>query len=217
MALYPIALRLEGRRCLVVGGGRVAERKIAALLEAAADVVVVAPQGTPALLELAAQRRIVLHQREFVADDVLGATLVIAATDIPQINEVVWQASRAAGVLISTVDVPTRSDFYAPAVVRRPPVTLAISTDGHSPALSTWLRRHLEAALPACLGELAETLGQLRPQVGQAILERTDRAAFWDEMVNDDLVALAEQEGMDAVRARIVSALVDWLNGKAAQ
>ncbi len=217
MALYPIALRLEGRRCLVVGGGRVAERKIAALLDAAADVVVVAPEVTPTLRELATQGRIVLREREVLADDVIGATLVIAATDIPQVNEIVWQASRAAGVLINTVDVPTHSDFYTPAVVRRPPVTLAISTDGHSPGLSAWLRRHLEAALPARLGELAETLGELRAQVGQAIRERTDRAVFWEEMVNDDLVALAEQEGMDAVRARIASALVDWPNRGAAR
>jgi siroheme synthase-like protein len=216
MALYPIALRLEGRRCLVVGGGRVAERKIAALLAAAADVVVVALEVTPALRELATQGRIVLREREVLADDVIGATLVIAATDIPQVNEIVWQASRAAGVLINTVDVPTHSDFYTPAVVQRAPVTVAISTDGHSPGLSAWLRRHLEATLPARIGELAETLGELRAQVGQAIQERTERAAFWEQMVNDDLVALAEQEGMDAVRARIASALVDWPNREAA-
>lgn len=217
MAHYPIALRLEGRRCLVVGGGRVAERKMAALLEAAADVVVVAPEVTPTMRELATQGRIVLREREVLADDMIGATLVIAATDIPQVNEIVWQASRAAGVLVNTVDVPTHSDFYTPAVVRRPPVTLAISTDGHSPGLSAWLRRHLEAALPARLGELAETLGELRAKVGQAILARADRAAFWDEMVDDDLVALAEQKGMDAVRARIASALVDWPNREAAR
>lgn len=216
MTLYPIALRLEGRRCLVVGGGQVAERKVAALLAASADVVVVAPEITPALRELATQGRIALHEREVLASDVSGATLVIAATDIPQVNEIVWLASRAAGVLINTVDVPTHSDFYTPAVVRRAPVTVAISTDGYSPGLSAWLRRHLEAALPARIGELAETLGELRAQVGQAIRERTERAAFWNQVVDDELIALAEQEGMDAVRARIASALVDWPNREAA-
>ncbi|MBI3763875.1 MAG: bifunctional precorrin-2 dehydrogenase/sirohydrochlorin ferrochelatase [Chloroflexi bacterium] len=216
MALYPIALRLEGRRCLVVGGGRVAERKVAALLDATADVVVVAPEVTPALRELATMGRIALHEREALADDVIGATLVIAATDIPQVNEIVWQASRAAGVLINTVDVPTHSDFYTPAVVRRPPATLAIDTDGHSPGLSAWLRRHLEAALPARLGELAETLGELRAQVGQTILERTDRTAFWNQVVDDELIAVAEQEGMDAVRERVVAALADWPTREAA-
>ncbi|MBI4771886.1 MAG: bifunctional precorrin-2 dehydrogenase/sirohydrochlorin ferrochelatase [Chloroflexi bacterium] len=216
MALYPIALRLEGRRCLVVGGGRVAERKIAALLDARAEVVVIAPEITPALRELATQGQVVLHEREVVASDVIGATLVIAAADIPQVNGIVWQACRAAGVLINTVDVPTHSDFYTPAVVRRAPVTVAITTDGHSPGLSVWLRRHLEAALPARIGELAETLGNLRAQVGQAIRERTERAAFWNRVVDDQLVALAEQEGMDAVRERVAAALADWPTREAA-
>ena len=146
IALFPMFLRLEGRHCLVVGAGVIAEGKIAALLSAGARVTVVAPHARRRIACMARRGRIEWYSREFRVRDLAGVFLVIAATSSPELHERIWRAARRQGVLCNVVDDPPRCDFYYPAIVRRGPLQIAISTSGQSPALAQQLRQHVAEA-----------------------------------------------------------------------
>ena len=143
--LFPMFLKLARRRCLVVGAGKIAEGKIASLLDAGARVRVVAPQATAAIAAWARNRRILWSQRVFEPADLDRAFLVIAATPSVRVHRAVFREARRRGVLCNAVDEPARCDFYYPAVVRRGDLQIAVSTGGRSPALAQRLRRELEA------------------------------------------------------------------------
>lgn len=137
-------VKLSGRPCLVVGAGTIAESKIASLLEAEANVKVIAPEAKGQVQAWARDRRILWEQRRFEKSDLEGCFLVVSASNDVQVDEAVFQAAKAQGVLCNVVDDPPRCDFYYPAVVRRGPLQIAISTSGESPALAQRLRRDLE-------------------------------------------------------------------------
>jgi uroporphyrin-III C-methyltransferase/precorrin-2 dehydrogenase/sirohydrochlorin ferrochelatase len=145
-ALFPAFLKLAGRPVLVVGGGPVAAAKLPALLEAGAAVTVVAPEVRTDI-EAAG---VAVRRRGFVAEDLDGAWLVVAAAT-PAVNEQVARAAEARRVFVNAVDDPRRASAYLGGVVRRGGVTLAISTDGAAPALAGLLREALDALLPADL------------------------------------------------------------------
>ena len=147
-ALYPIFLKLRGRRVLVVGAGPVAERKIAALVEAAADVVVVAMEATPRIRERATNGDIAWHARAFIPSDADGAWLVVAATSDPAVQRAAAAAAEERRLFVLAVDDIANATAYSGAIVRRPPFTVAISSSGETPALTRLLREILEDALP---------------------------------------------------------------------
>jgi uroporphyrin-III C-methyltransferase/precorrin-2 dehydrogenase/sirohydrochlorin ferrochelatase len=147
-ALYPLFLKLQGRRVLVVGGGAVAERKVAALLETEAVVRVVAPEATPLLRDLAAAGRVAWLGRSFEEADVDGAWLIVAATDDASVQTRVAAAGHARATFVLAVDDPSHASAYGGAVVRRPPFLVAISSSGATPALSRLVREIIESALP---------------------------------------------------------------------
>ncbi len=163
-------VKLEGRRCVVVGAGRIGEPKIKSLLIAHADVRVIAPRVTPAVAAWAKAGVVQWEGREFRAEDLNDAFLVVAATSSTEVNEVVYQAARQRGILCNAVDDPERCDFYYSSVVRRGQLQVAISTEGQSPALAQRLRRELESSIGhEYAGWLAE-LGAAREELfGQAI------------------------------------------------
>jgi precorrin-2 dehydrogenase/sirohydrochlorin ferrochelatase len=142
--LFPIFLKLAQRRCLVVGAASLAEPKIASLLVAGAEVLVVAPRATARVERWALEGRIAWEARTFEARDLRGIFLVVAATSSRPTNRAVFEEARARGVLCNTVDDREHCDFYYPAVVRRGRFQIAISTGGASPALARRLRRQLE-------------------------------------------------------------------------
>jgi precorrin-2 dehydrogenase/sirohydrochlorin ferrochelatase len=144
VVLFPIFLKLAGRRCLVVGAGRVAEAKIQSLLTAEAKIHVVAPRSTQTIQQWVREGRISWDARSFEPADLGKVSLVITATDSATVNQLVFQEACARGVLCNSVDDPENCDFYCPAVVRRGPLQIAISTSGNSPALAQRLRRDLE-------------------------------------------------------------------------
>jgi siroheme synthase-like protein len=148
MQLYPLFLRLGGRRVLVVGAGTVAARKVTELRAAGAEVVVVAPEVRPEILALAERGEIVLHARPFAPGDADGAWLVIAATNATEVNREVASAAEARRIFVNAVDDPPNASAYFAAVLRRAPFTIAISSNGELPALSRLLREILESILP---------------------------------------------------------------------
>jgi siroheme synthase-like protein len=160
--LLPVFVKLEGRACLVVGGGAVALQKVKSLLECGANVTVVAPDARGEIRELGDQGKIAWRRRGYVAEDIRGQQLVIAATNDPEVNHAVHGDAAAAGVLANAVDDPPFCDFYFGSVVRRGPLQIGISTAGESPALAQRLRQQLEALLDKGTGPWLERLGALR-------------------------------------------------------
>ena len=165
--MYPVVLRLEGRSCLVVGGGGVARRKVQGLLASGAVVTVVAPVVDDGLRADAAGAggRLTIEERPYREQDLAGAWLAIAATDDAAVQQQVFDDGERAGVWVNAADDPDRCALFLPAVHRRDPVIVAVSTEGTSPALAGWLRDRLAAALPPHLEELVAAVGAERDAV----------------------------------------------------
>ena len=172
---FPAFLDLRGRRCLVVGGGTVAERKVRDLLACATDVTVVSPAVTATLAQLAAAGTIVHRRRRFRASDARGIALVVTATDDADVDRVVVRAARRAHALVNVVDRADLCDFIVPSVLRRGELQIAVSTGGRSPALAREIRRRLEPAFGPEYAELVERAGLLRAQARAAAITRDER------------------------------------------
>ena len=165
MNLFPIFLKLAGRRCLVVGAGRVGEAKIEGLLRAGTDIRVVAPRATPKVRAWARDGKICWEARSFRSTDLDSVLLVVAATSSPELHEAIFQQARRRGVLCNIVDDPARCNFYYPAVVRRGHLQIAISTGGRCPALAQRLKKELEQQFGSEYGTWLEQLGQARQKL----------------------------------------------------
>ncbi len=158
-------VKLAGRPTVVVGAGTIAESKIESLLAAEARVRVIAPDALPRVRDWAAGGDIEWVEREYREGDVEGAFLVVAATATAAVNRAVFAEASEHGILCNAVDDPPFCDFYFPSVVRRGELQIAISTAGESPALAQRLRKEINAALPADIGDWVMELGRLRREV----------------------------------------------------
>src|SRR5271165_2575227 len=161
-SLFPIFLKLEGKACLVVGGGVVAEGKIAGLLRSGARVTVVSPDLTVALAGYAHSSAIHWKQRNFEVGDLDGVFLVVAATSSFEANAFIYYEADRRGILCNAVDQPQQCHFYYPAVVDRGPLQIAISTAGLSPSLAQRLRKELEIEFGPEYERWVEWLGRVR-------------------------------------------------------
>jgi uroporphyrin-III C-methyltransferase/precorrin-2 dehydrogenase/sirohydrochlorin ferrochelatase len=181
MSLFPMFVKLSGRRVLVVGAGPVGESKIGGLLHAGASVTIVAPAATDAIREWASQGKIEWRAREFTPADLDGAALVIAAVPA-QVAKAVFDEARARGILCNSVDDPDNCDFYYPAVVNRGDLQIAISTAGHSPALAQRLRKELEQQFGPEYAEWIQQLGDARRELFATEMDAEERRRQLHEM-----------------------------------
>jgi precorrin-2 dehydrogenase/sirohydrochlorin ferrochelatase len=184
MTLFPMFMKLEGRSCLVVGAGTVGEPKIDSLLASKASVRVIAPRATPAVAEWAQSGAITWEARDFNSSDLDGVFLVIAATFSREVNEAIFREARQRNILCNVVDDPEHCDFYYPAVVRRGELQLAISTNGHSPALAQRIRRELEIQFGPEYGEWLEELGRARQQLFASKIDPDERRRLLHELAS---------------------------------
>ena len=161
-SLFPIFLKLDAKPCLVVGGGPIAEGKIAGLLRSGARVTVVSPELTAALARYAESKTICWKQRDFEVADLDGIFLVVAATSSFAANTLVYQEADRRGILCNAVDQPQQCHFYYPAVVDRGPLQIAISTAGLSPSLAQRLRKDFEREFGPEYEGWVEWLGRVR-------------------------------------------------------
>ncbi len=192
MILFPAFLKLAGRRCLVVGAGRVAEEKIDGLLRAEAAVWVVAPRATRKIQSWARGGNIRWNARNFRVSDLRGAFLVVAATSSPALHAEIFRRARRRGILLNIVDDPEHCDFYYGSVVRRGSLQIAISTGGHSPALAQRLRKRFEREFGAEYEQWLEELGAARkslfarsipPERRKTLLHRLASEFSFDEFL----------------------------------
>lgn len=176
---YPVNLILTGRRCLVVGGGRVAERKVSALLESGASVTLVSPALTADLAGWSARQKLVHLPKPFEAGDAAGYFLVICATDSPEINEQAALEAKRTGALVNVVDNPSLCDFTLPARLQRGGLSIAVSTGGQSPALARELRNELAETYGPEYAEYLEIAGRLRREWQDTPASSDERCERW--------------------------------------
>ncbi|MGZ6963390.1 MAG: precorrin-2 dehydrogenase/sirohydrochlorin ferrochelatase family protein [Acidimicrobiia bacterium] len=178
---YPVNLLVAGRRCVVVGAGRIAARKIEALLEAGAVVSVVAPQVGPEVRAWADAGRLTLAERPFESADVEEAWLVVTATDDPEVNRAVFVAGEARRIFVNSADDPANCSFTLMSVVRRGDIVVSIGTNGRSPALATYLKEHVRDEMGPEYETLLELLSEAREEIratGRSSEDSDWRAAF---------------------------------------
>ncbi|HXQ60362.1 MAG TPA: bifunctional precorrin-2 dehydrogenase/sirohydrochlorin ferrochelatase [Acidimicrobiales bacterium] len=212
--LYPVGLIVAGQRCLVVGGGRVAARKIASLLGCGAAVTVVAPEAHVAVGLLAADGafdRLVgphpeVHLRPYRPGEAAGYRLVVTATGDPSVDGLVFRDATEAGVWVNSADDPDHCSFVLPAVSRDGAVTIAVSTGGSSPALASWLRRRIAEAVGPGLGSLAALLDDTRRRIHA--LGASTETVDWQTLLDGPLPDLVRQ-GKVAEAQRLLDGAVD--------
>jgi precorrin-2 dehydrogenase/sirohydrochlorin ferrochelatase len=189
---YPIALDLDGRPVVIVGGGAVSARKIESLLHSGAHVTVVAPDPVEEIAAWAERGELVLARRPYQSADVDGATLVIAATSVRAVNEQIARDCRARAIPVNVVDDPSLCDFLVPAVLERGSIQLTISTGGKSPAFARRIKRDLENALGPEYAEVNDILGSLREAAKQspALPTDPDRKRFFEALLGLGLLEM---------------------------
>jgi precorrin-2 dehydrogenase/sirohydrochlorin ferrochelatase len=192
MSLFPMFVKLEGRSCLVVGAGAIGEPKIGSLLASGASVRVIAPRVSAAVAEWARAGEIAWEAREFNISDLDGVFLVIAATSSRAVNKTIFLEARRRNILCNVVDDPEHCDFYYPAVVRRGDLLLAISTNGHSPALAQRIRRELEVQFGPEYAEWLAELGRIRQQLFASEMNPDDRRRRLHELASREAFEQAQ-------------------------
>ena len=192
MTLFPMFMKLEGRSCLVVGAGTIGEPKISSLIAAGASVRVVALDATAAVTEWARTGAITWEARAFDSADLDETFVVIAATNSRDLNVAIFHEARQRNILCNVVDDPEYCDFYYPAVVRRGDLQIAISTNGHSPALAQRIRRELEIQFGPEYGEWLEQLGRTRQQLFASKIDPEQRRRLLHELASREAFKKAQ-------------------------
>jgi len=204
---FPLALEVTGRRCVVVGGGSVAEAKVEALLDASAAVVVIAEDPAPGLAELARRGEIELVERGYRHGDLAGALLVFATGD-RSVNAAVFAEAEAGGVLCNAHQDTTHCHFASPTVTRRGDLMVAVSTGGRAPTLSAHVRDALAAGLPDEFGALIDLVAEIR-QEGIAPPDTAERARLWRRALDFDVLGLLRTGQWEAARRLLRAVLTE--------
>lgn len=206
----PIFVELTDRPCLVIGGGTVAERKVRELIEAGAVVTVVSPTATVGLEQLGAAGRIELRPEAFSEAQIEDHWLVVAATADQQLNSRIASAAKSRQRFCNVVDDAKLSSFIMPAIVRRAPITVAISSGGRSPVVARWVKGLIESLLPARIGGLASLAGRWRQRVAEVITDVDQRRRFWERLLAGPFPEQCYSHQERQAEAVIEQALADW-------
>ena len=204
---YPVYLNLAGKRCVIVGGGTIAQGKIAALRDAGASITVISPEATPGIQTASRRGDVVWEQREYRSGDLEGSFIAVAATNVWYVNREIYEEAEQRGVLLNVVDDPDLCTFIAPSIVKRDPITLAISTGGASPALARRLREVLAEAPALEWADLAGVLSQARKRVKErrAVID----PERWQCCLTEELLVMAQQGRTDEALEVLLAQLVD--------
>jgi precorrin-2 dehydrogenase/sirohydrochlorin ferrochelatase len=202
---YPVMLNIIGKRCVIVGGGKVSARKTAGLLDSGAQVTVISPVLDPDLQRYADDGQVQWISRAYESGLLteLRPFLVFAATDSPEVNRQVAEDANAIPVLVNIADDPTNGDFHNMMSVRRNPITVALSTGGASPGLSKRMKQRIEEIMSDDYAIIAQWLGEIRPQIKTQLDSQSDRAALYNAILDSDIPSLLSQNQTDAAYDRL--------------
>ena len=203
---YPIFLNLRGKRCVVIGGGNVALRKVKVLLDCGANVTMISPKPHPEIVKLSKKRAIHFIQRDYEKEDLGDAAIAFACTDVKKVNRKVAVDAKEAGVLVNVADDPRPSDFIIPSFFRKGNLTVAISTAGVSPALARKIRTKLEKSFGKEYGPLLSIIGEIRSAIKKkGIIVEPE---IWQEALNlDSLIHLLQAGQREKARAILLHKL----------
>jgi precorrin-2 dehydrogenase/sirohydrochlorin ferrochelatase len=208
MAYHPIFLNIDGKPCVVIGGGTVAERKIRSLLDSGAKVTVITPEVTPGIEKQFRTGRITLHRRLYEDGDLKGHLIAYSATNRRGVNRAVQGEARREGVLLNVVDDPGLCDFITPALVQRGALLLAVSTSGKSPAMARRVREQLEALFGEEYAPFLELIGAIRMKL---LKKRGDSVIFnrmYERLIDSPLL-----EWLREGKVKEINAFLDNLLG----
>ena len=205
MGYYPFFLEMNQRRCVVVGGGAVAERRVEGLLAAAASLTVISPTITAGLRRLLTEKRIRHVERAYEAGDLAGYDLVFVATDEAEMNARICRDARAQGVWINSADDPAHCDFILPAVIRRGALTVAVSTGGASPAATRAIREELDQYFTADYAGFVRIAGEVRNELrGRSFAVSADG---WNNALKGDFRRLLQEGRAEQAKALLLESL----------
>lgn len=197
---YPINLNIEGKRCLVIGGGKVAFRKVKALLKTGAIVKVVSPQFIPQFRKL---KNLILVRRTFHIKDIQNIFLVIIATNDSKFNQKISELSKTKSILVNVVDAPKLCNFIVPSVIRRGDLTISISTAGYSPALSKEIREELEKIYPKYFGNFVRALHNARKRILEKVSDSAMRKKLLRKITNHNVINILRKKGIKTAISNI--------------
>lgn len=204
---YPVQLHMTGREAAVLGGGIVAQRKVATLLEFGCRVTVISPTLTELLQSWAREGKIAVKAESFYPELLQGFFLVICATNQQDVNRQAALAAREFGALVNVVDDPALSDFTVPAHVKRDDFVLTVSTGGHSPKFAKLIRQELEEHYGPEYGQYLNLLGQVRGMIKERLKTYCQREAFWQVALNEDVLDCLRLGQWDEAEAKIRHAI----------
>ena len=207
MPYYPILVDLTGKKVVVVGGGRVGQRKIETLLEHGAKVYVVSTELTPGLRGFLEEERITCLGREFKREQIEGAFLVIAATDDPSLNHAVSACAQEKGILVNAVDQPLDCTFIVPSILKRGDLLIAVSTSGKSPAMAKKIREDLESLYGSEYEPFLVLLGKLREEILRKGFSQAENRTLFDRVINApvlDMIRKEEWEGIALLLSEVL-------------
>lgn len=188
MQALPIFMNIVNQHCVVIGGGEVATRKVTMLLKAQAAVTLISPGVCDTLQIMIDASQIIYRKEAFESSQLVGARLVIAATDNEATNEAVSIAARAANIPVNVVDAPALCTFTMGSIIERSPIVIAVSSEGNAPVLARYIRTKIETLLPATYGRIAAIAGEFREQVKARFPTTQARRIFWEDMLQGPLV-----------------------------
>ena len=213
-AYYPLFADLDGRRCVVIGGGLIAQRKVATLLGYGAQVTVISPAATRQVKRYAQRGRIRYLPRRFRPADLKGAWLVYASTNDQRINELVYRAATAQRIFTNVVDQKPLCSFIAPAIFKRGQLTVAVSTGGASPSLAKRVRQELKERIGSQYAPLLRLLAGLRGIAKRKLPGYNDRKRYFHQLVSGRVAALTRAGHAGAARREALALLDRYANGR---
>jgi precorrin-2 dehydrogenase/sirohydrochlorin ferrochelatase len=198
---YPVFLDLKGKRCVVIGGGKIAERKVLRLIRAGARVKVISPELTESLNASRSKKAFLHVAREFRQGDLKGAFLVIAATSNEMINR---KISEEAPYLVSIADAPEKGNFISPAFLQKGPLAIAVSTGGASPAMASAIKKELDALYSKEFVSYLLFLDNLRREIKKKIPDQQARERFFREAASGKVLDIARKEGIRSAKKTVL-------------
>lgn len=211
MEIFPISLKLQQQRCLIVGGGRIAYRKAILLVKAGAILDIVAPDIDPQLMSLIEQSAGTAYVKLFEDHDLDRVyRLVIAATDNADVNKRVFEQAELRNLLVNSVDDIPNCRFMVPAIIDRSPLLISVASNGASPVLSRQLRTQIETLVPHGMGKLAEFSGQWRSRVKAQITNPDERRIFWEELYASPFKEQVFNDNLDIANQMMTQSLAEW-------
>ena len=190
MSLLPIFVDIKDKSCLLVGGGKIAARKLKMLCKAEAKITVIATEIYTEIKTLAEQHPIEIQLREFTETDISDQRLIIAATDNADLNNKISRLAKQKDIFVNVASDFTEGDVVLPSVIDRDPIQIAITTGGASPVLARILRRNLEHCTPAAYGALANLVEHYRSSVSESISSEVERRRFWEEVLQGPIAEM---------------------------